>query len=138
MKTRLLCLSMNSNTFPNPVSILIWWKKVVWNTLVLGFNIVEQFNSFSFQNNWMLNNLWRISLKVTVYVKKLNFSNTFYFHLTDKQLYKLKKLIKPEARFIYIIDCKKAGVNSTFNILAITFCLLWCLLFLLLSYTIPL
>ena len=121
-KTQLICLSPKNNKLDKPITINLMGEdiKVEKTAKYLGvwlddnLNMIKQINNVCAQGYVMLKNLWKISSKVSdiqlrtqlihsCVLSKLNFCSAVYNSLPKKHLYKLDKLLKAAARFIFRI-----------------------------------
>ena len=121
-KTQLMCLSPKRSTINKPLYINLLGENIsvqssakylgVW--LDENLTMTKQVNNVCKQGYLMLRNLWRISSKVsdisirtqlinTCILSKLNFCNAIYHSLPQKEIYKLDKLLKAGARYIFKI-----------------------------------
>ena len=121
-KTQLLCLSSKNYRHQIPAQLNIMGEDIViqrsakylgvWLDQNLTFS--KQINNVCSQGYMMLRNLWKIPSKVTnidvrkqlihsCIISRINFCNGLYVSLPKKEIYKLDKLLKASARFIFNI-----------------------------------
>ena len=121
-KTKVLSVSSKSYTAPKITHLSLLGEEIKVETAVknLGFFLDEnltmekQINNVCSQGYRMLKNLWQISRKVvdkdlrtqlvhSGILSKVNYCNTLYNSLPNKEIRKLQKLINSSTRFIFNI-----------------------------------